>query len=103
MYVFRLTCSKQSFFKPNGPKAGGSVTLLELLVQSRQLVLHLPDIVLRQGLLPTSAFVRRLADQPRWFRQGEARNGWKGVILTGIKLVECADDITCRVYNVHAM
>ena len=33
-----------------------SLTLFQLFVQGRQLVLHLPDFVLREGLLPTNIY-----------------------------------------------
>ena len=33
-----------------------SLTLFQLFVQGRQLVLHLPDFVLREGLLPTNSY-----------------------------------------------
>ena len=47
-------------------------------------------------------FVLTLADQPRCFRQREARNLWKGVILNAIKLFDFANDMTCPVNDVHA-
>ena len=50
------TNRERNIFRTCFSTAGISETLFQLFVQGRQLVLHLPDFVLREGLLPTRIY-----------------------------------------------
>ena len=50
------TNRERNIFRPCFSTTGISETLFQLFVQGRQLVLHLPDFVLREGLLPTNIY-----------------------------------------------
>ena len=50
------TNRERHIFRTCFSTAGISETLFQLFVQGRQLVLHLPDFVLREGLLPTRIY-----------------------------------------------